>query len=300
MEILRSMEAWRAWRDAIPVGERVGFVPTMGALHEGHLALMTEASKHADHVVVSVFVNPTQFGEGEDLEAYPRQLERDAELCASRGAVALFAPTEEMVYPPGYATEVRVPALTRHLCGPKRPGHFEGVATVVTKLFLMVCPHVAVFGEKDYQQLTIVRRMTEDLNLGVEIVGYPTVREVDGVAMSSRNRYMTAEERPTAQALSRGLIRAWEAWQDGARDGEALERLASEVLAGYPSARIDYVEVVHPGTLARRIGGARAIADDEGAVMAMAVFVGEARLLDNVRLDAPLPAVLDEIRRKKP
>jgi len=271
----------------------------MGALHEGHLSLMTEAARHSDHVVVSIFVNPTQFGEGEDLEAYPRELERDAELCEPRGVVAIFAPTEDMIYPPGYATEVRVPALMRHLCGPKRPGHFEGVATVVTKLFRIVRPDVAVFGEKDYQQLTIIRRMTEDLNLGVEIVGYPTVREEDGVAMSSRNRYMAHEERPVAQALSRGLIRAWEAWQDGERDGEVLERAASEVIAGYETARIDYVEVVHPSTLARRIGDDRVIADDEGAVMAMAVFVGAARLLDNTRLDAPLPAVLDEIRRER-
>ncbi|MEO0558371.1 MAG: pantoate--beta-alanine ligase, partial [Bacteroidota bacterium] len=212
MDILRTIEAMQAHADAARAsGQRLALVPTMGALHDGHLALVKRARQLADHVTVSVFVNPTQFGPNEDYDAYPRTLDTDLDALASIGGVdAVFAPTPEAMYPfdlPPFTT-VQVRQLDQHLCGATRPGHFEGVTSVVTRLFLACRPHVAVFGEKDAQQLAILRRMTTELGFGIELVGHPIVREPDGLAMSSRNRYLSPEERAQAVVLSQALRQA--------------------------------------------------------------------------------------------
>ncbi len=296
IEILRTVEEVRAWR-AREAGT-VGFVPTMGDLHEGHLALAIEAGRLADRVIVSVFVNPTQFGPGEDFERYPRNLEVDAKKAQDAGAHAVFSPDVEVMYPPGDATRVRVDRLTANLCGVNRPGHFEGVTTVVTRLFNIVRPDVAVFGQKDYQQLTVIRRMVADLHMQVDVVGYPTVREEDGLAKSSRNRYLTPEDRARATLLSSALVDTWVAWRDGERDGEELVRIASARFEGVEGTQIDYVEAVHPDTLEDYEGERARVPEEEGVVVAMAVHVGLARLLDNARLDAPLPPELELKRRQ--
>ncbi|MFB6374314.1 MAG: pantoate--beta-alanine ligase, partial [Bradymonadaceae bacterium] len=228
MEVNRDIESFREARRALE--GTVGFVPTLGSLHEGHFALMRAARERADHLVVSIFVNPTQFEPGSDYEAYPRELERDREKCRSRGCSLIFAPTEDEMYADNHATTVSVDGLTDVLCGPQRPGHFEGVTTIVTKLLNVVEPDVAAFGEKDYQQLAIVRRMVRDLNLPVEIVGVPTVREADGLAVSSRNDYLEGRQRRDAVSLSRALAAAWRSFREGTRDGEALVEHAREHL----------------------------------------------------------------------
>lgn len=295
MKICRDIDEFR--RARADLEGTVGLVPTMGALHEGHLSLMEAASERADHLVVSIFVNPTQFEPGSDFEDYPRELEADAEKCEALGCELIFAPTDAVMYAEGHATTVCVEGMTDVLCGPQRPGHFEGVTTVVTKLFNIVQPDVAVFGRKDYQQLAILKRMVRDLNLPVKVVGQPTVREADGLAVSSRNRYLNEQQRDDARALSQGLRRAWEAWQAGERRGDRLVEAARErLLKSVEAEAIDYVQVVHPETL-ELIGGAEGgVSDgkeaDDGAVMAMAVQVGEARLIDNLRLDGELPGEL--------
>lgn len=284
MQICHSVEALRQARQAL--SGRVGFVPTMGALHQGHMALIHEAKRHADHVIVSIFVNPTQFGPNEDFDAYPRDLEADAAKCEAAGATLIFAPQVAQMYPEGAATFVEVEGMDANLCGPHRPGHFRGVTTIVSKLFNAVRPDVAVFGQKDYQQLAIIRRMTQDLLLPIEIVGLPTVREDDGLAMSSRNRYMDAQTRADALAVSRGLALAWQAWQQGVRDAATLSAFAREAIGalGYPS--IDYVEAVHPDTLHPLQ------AQDTSCVVAVAARFHKTRLIDNLRLDQPLPKPL--------
>lgn len=285
MEICRDIASVRAWRK-----ERQGsvaFVPTMGYLHEGHLELIREGARRADHVIASIFVNPTQFGPGEDFESYPRDLERDAALCASVGCDAVFSPRDEEMYPPGSLTTVSVEVMTDHLCGAHRPGHFDGVTTIVSKLFNITSPDVAIFGQKDYQQLAVIRRMVRDLNFPVEIVGVPTVREEDGVAMSSRNRYLGAEDRVRARALSSGLGHAWRAWQDGERVASVLLSAVMAQVAKHPELSLDYVEAIDPDSLAPLTGQITG-----GCVIALAVHVGSARLIDNLRLDAPLPAGL--------
>ena len=296
VKILRTVEEVRAWRRGLE--GRVGFVPTMGDLHEGHLALAREAGERCEHVIMSVFVNPTQFGEGEDFEQYPRNLDADSAKAASAGVEAVFSPDPVIVYPIGDATRVRVDRLTDGLCGPSRPGHFEGVTTVVTRLFNIVRPDVAVFGQKDYQQLAVIKRMVADLHMEVEVVGYPTVREEDGLAKSSRNRYLGVEDRERATLLSTALVDVWRAWRDGERDGEALVRLASARFEGVEGIEIDYIEAVHPLTLEGYVGEGSRIEESEGVVVAMAVKVGAARLLDNTRLDAPLPPELERKRER--
>jgi pantoate--beta-alanine ligase len=263
----------------------VGFVPTMGALHAGHLALVTEARRRAAFVVASVFVNPTQFGPGEDFTRYPRDLEGDVAKLSGAGAELVFAPAADAMYPPGDDTRVRVGAVAAPLEGSHRPGHFEGVATVVAKLFGAVGPCVAIFGRKDYQQLLVVRRMTRDLLLPVEVVGHPIVREADGLAMSSRNAYLSAEERARALAISRGLDTATRRFAAGERDARALEAIVRGAVE--PAATsVDYVEARDADTLAPL---ARV---DARAVLAVACRVGSTRLIDNVVLGEdppPLP-----------
>ncbi len=266
----------------------VAFVPTMGFLHDGHLALMREGLRRCDHLVVSVFVNPTQFGEGEDLDDYPRDLDGDAEKCRHLGCDLFFTPQRQAVYPDGDVTRVVVDELGDYLCGPSRPVHFPGVTNVVARLFNLVAPDVAVFGEKDYQQLAIIRRMVKDLHFPIEICGVPTVREADGLAMSSRNRYLNNDEREQAICLSRALVAAYRAYQqDHSRPVADLVRAATNEIDSRPLAAIDYVECVHPDRLTP-LADAEPIGDD-GAVMAMAVTIGRARLIDNLRLDRALP-----------
>ncbi len=265
-----------AWRRA---GERVGFVPTMGNLHAGHLALVAEARRLAERVVVSIFVNPLQFGPQEDFGAYPRTLARDQELLAGAGTDLLFAPTVAAVYPRGQAeqTRVEVPGISDILCGASRPGHFVGVATVVCKLFNMVQPDLAVFGEKDFQQLLVIRLMTLDLSLPVTIQGLATVREADGLAMSSRNGYLTAEERVRAPALYQTLRRGAERLRQGL-DIAIVEGLAGEEIAAAGFSP-DYVSVRRAADLGLPQAG------DRELVVLAAARLGRARLIDNVRLE---------------
>ena len=273
---LRAPAEMTAWSLAARArGERIAFVPTMGALHEGHVKLLREARQLGRRVALSIFVNPTQFGPNEDLARYPRDLQGDLGKAASAGTDVAFVPDARDVYPTGFQTTVQVAELERGLCGPFRPGHFAGVATVVCKLFNVVRPDVAVFGEKDYQQLAIVRRMTTDLDMGIEIVGIPTVREADGLAMSSRNAYLSPAERARALSLSRALFAARDAAAGGVRDGG---RLVAQARAALDVDRIDYVELVDADTL-------RTVTDiSRPAVLAVAAFVGRTRLIDNVRI----------------
>ncbi len=277
--IVREAKAFRAWADEqVARGRRVGLVPTMGYLHEGHLSLAVLARERADVVAASVFVNPTQFGPHEDFSRYPRDLEGDVRKLAAAGVEAVFAPEPGEMYPPGFDTYVVPEKLASVLCGASRPGHFRGVCTVVHLLFRISRAHVAVFGEKDYQQVTIIRRMVRDLWLDVEVVGAPIVREPDGLAMSSRNVYLSPEERKDALALSRALGAVERAFRGGERDPRRLVSVARGVLGEAPRARIDYVEIVDADELtpAGRIA--------RPAVCALAVFVGKTRLIDNRRL----------------
>ncbi len=260
-------------------GRRIGFVPTMGNLHEGHLSLVRIAKQRADVVVVSIFVNPTQFGPNEDFAAYPRTFEADRALCEAEGADIVFHPSVPDMYPAGASASVAENALSRTLCGAARPGHFDGVCTVVAKLFNLVLPHVAVFGEKDAQQLRVIRRLVRDLRFPVEIVSGPTAREPDGLARSSRNQYLTPAQRPQAAGLRRALDEAERRFAAGERDPAALVAAMRGVLALLPAAKIDYVEIVDDETLQPLSGPIV-----RPALAALAVWVGKPRLIDNAVL----------------
>ena len=260
-------------------GRRIGFVPTMGNLHDGHLSLVRIAKQHADVVVVSIFVNPTQFGPNEDFAAYPRTFEADRALCEAEGVDLVFYPSVPDMYPAGASVSVTEKSLSRTLCGAARPGHFDGVCTVVAKLFNVVLPHVAVFGEKDAQQLRVIRRMVRDLRFPVDIVSGPTAREPDGLARSSRNQYLTAEQRPQAAGLRRALDEAERQFAAGERDPAALVAAMRAVVARAPAAKIDYVEIVDDETL-QPLAGPIA----RPALAALAVWVGTPRLIDNAVL----------------
>jgi pantoate--beta-alanine ligase len=267
-------------RAARATGHRVALVPTMGALHEGHLSLVDEARRHADRVVVSIFVNPAQFGPGEDLGRYPRTPDHDAALLAERGCDLLFLPEVETIYPPGAVTFVEVTGPpARGLEGSFRPGHFRGVATVVTVLFALVEPEVAVFGEKDAQQLAVVRRLVRDLRLPVTIVAAPTVREEDGLARSSRNAYLSPPERRAATVLFRALTAAREALEGGERSAAQIRARLRGVLAEEPAARVDYAEVVAADTFEP----VEVIAAP--VIVPLAVHIGGTRLIDNLHFD---------------
>ena len=270
-ELRQHIQAERA------AGKRIAFVPTMGNLHEGHLQLIRLARQHADFVVASIFVNPLQFGLNEDWEQYPRTLERDSSMLAAEGCNLLFCPTDREMYPNGMETQtkVEVPTMTNILCGASRPGHFLGVTTVVAKLFNMVLPDVAIFGIKDYQQLAVIRRMVEDLCIPVELVAAPIARAEDGLALSSRNGYLTAEERPLATALYRALCQAREAIAGGGRDYPAIEQAALEGLA-QSGMRPDYFSIRQAKTLEVADGA------DTDLVLLGAVYLGKTRLIDNV------------------
>lgn len=271
----------REWSEEQRVRKkRIILVPTMGFLHEGHLELVREGRRRGDRLVVSIFVNPTQFGPEEDFKTYPRDFERDSKLLADEQVDILFHPSESEMYPEGYQTNVEVDQLSRYLCGARRPGHFRGVCTVVLKLFSIVHPHAAVFGLKDYQQFLIVRRMVEDLNLNVEVVGIPTVRERDGLAMSSRNHYLSETERAAALCLHRALGRAEELVREGERNGKRILREVAVEIARDPLARIEYVQLCDPDDLQ----DLETLQDT--ALLALAVRIGAARLIDHSILKA--------------
>jgi pantoate--beta-alanine ligase len=291
-ELITDPAVWQArCRSEREAGARIVLVPTMGYLHEGHASLLREARRRADEpdvegrrparpglALATIFVNPTQFGPSEDLSRYPRDLDGDLARCAAAGIDRVLAPADPaQVFGPSHETWVSVDRVTQGLCGASRPGHFRGVATVVAKLFNLTVPHVALFGEKDFQQLAAIRAMVRDLSFGIEIVGMPIVRERDGLALSSRNAYLSPDERARALSLSRALYEARDAAAGGERDAERLRARARERI-GAAGARVDYVEVVDPDSLAPVTRAA------PGTVMLVAAFVGTTRLIDNVRL----------------
>jgi pantoate--beta-alanine ligase len=277
MEIIREIAAMTAWsKQQAAAGKAIGLVPTMGYFHEGHLSLMRLAGKQADKVVVSLFVNPAQFGPTEDLSSYPRDFERDRELASQAGADVLFAPAAEAMYPKAAKTTISVRGLTDYLCGADRPDHFAGVTTVVSKLFNIVRPDLAVFGQKDFQQLVVVRRMCIDLNIGVEIIDHPIVREADGLAMSSRNTYLTESLRESALSLSKSIALVRKRVVAGERDVAELGGKVRMLIDSYADTRVDYISFVHQETL-EPVNSV-----DENTVLALAVRVGDTvRLIDN-------------------
>lgn len=277
MEVICSPAEMTAWAKAeAGVGQRISLVPTMGCFHEGHLSLMRLARGKAGRVIVSLFVNPLQFGPREDFAAYPRDFERDARLAAEQGVDVIFAPTAAEMYPAGFQTKVSVRELTLHLCGASRPGHFDGVATVVSKLFAITRADCAVFGEKDFQQLAVIRRMAADLNLGVEIIGHPIVREDDGLAMSSRNTYLELADRPAALCLYQSIRLARKEAAGGQWATAALAAQVREYILSFAGTEIDYVSFVDAGTLEP------AAVVDEHTLLALAVRInGKVRLIDN-------------------
>ena len=259
-------------------GKSIAFVPTMGFLHEGHASLLRKGRARGDILVLSLFVNPIQFGQNEDLDRYPRDLERDLGIAADCGVDIVFTPSAAEMYPEGFQTSISVSRVSQPLCGASRPGHFDGVATVVTKLFNIVMPDLALFGRKDYQQLAVIRRMVVDLSQGVTIVGMPIVRERDGLAMSSRNAYLKPEERRSALALSRSIAAVRDAYAAGERSVEALSRMARDIINQEPLLRIDYLEFRNEATL-------QPISEAAGdTLFALAVNVGTTRLIDNTVL----------------
>ena len=278
MRIVRTISEVRMALKALREGgHRIGFVPTMGYLHEGHAALIKQSTARCNSTVVSVFVNPTQFGPSEDLARYPRDLERDQNLCLKLGVDVLFLPEVSEIFPTGFSTFVEPGPLSGVLCGQFRPGHFRGVATIVAKLFNIVQPDLAFFGQKDLQQIAVIRRMIRDLNMPVDIVGVPTVREPDGLAMSSRNSYLTPEDRKRALALHRGLTAASEAFHRGERQAAALTALAHGHLEGLEE--IQYCQLVDAHSMEALDGEVT-----RAAALCMAVVVGKTRLIDNVLL----------------
>ena len=276
IEIITEINRMQARSDEMRrQGKTIVFVPTMGFLHEGHLSLIREGRKYGDDLVVSIFVNPSQFGPGEDLETYPRDFERDLELLRKEAVDVVFAPDAEEMYGEHFQTFVELEKLPKHLCGLSRPVFFKGVATVVTKLFNIVKPHAAIFGEKDYQQLTVIRQMVRDLNFDINIVGAPTVRESDGLAMSSRNTYLHSKQRMSALTLNKSLKKAQELVGNGLKDAAQVIDAAAKRIRSQPDTEIDYIVICDPKTL----DDMKTI--DRPALMALAVKVGKARLIDN-------------------
>lgn len=256
-------------------GGKIAFVPTMGSLHHGHVSLLQEGRKVGHCLVTSIYVNPTQFGPKEDLSKYPRNFVEDRRLCEAAGVDVIFYPSDREMYPENYQTYVDLEKVTNHLCGLSRPGHFRGVATICTKLFNIVKPHVSIFGKKDFQQLVVIRKMVKDLNLDMEIIGCPTVRDPDGLAMSSRNAYLKPEERKSALCLNRSLKLAISLFDGGERKAETIIRKVSQFIEEHPHAQIDYVKICDAETMEDmpRI--------ERGTVIALAVKVGLTRLIDN-------------------
>ncbi|MBE5968934.1 MAG: pantoate--beta-alanine ligase [Lachnospiraceae bacterium] len=272
-EVRQEVENWRK------EGKSVGFVPTMGYLHEGHQSLIANSVKDNDKTVVSVFVNPMQFGVGEDLESYPRDLEKDTKLCEETGADLIFNPEPEEMYAKGFCSFVDMNGLTKELCGKSRPIHFRGVCTVVSKLFNIVRPDKAYFGQKDAQQLAVIKRMVADLNIAVEVIGCPIIREEDGLAKSSRNTYLSAEERKAALILSKSIFAGKKMVEEGMRDSKELIKAMTDIINTEKLAKIDYVDVVDFETIEKcdKIQGE--------TLVAIAVYIGKTRLIDNFIVD---------------
>ena len=279
MEIFRTIQDYRRWRKALPPDQTPGFVPTMGALHAGHLKLVAESRKADPITVVSIFVNPLQFGPAEDFARYPRPFDTDTALCRDAGVSAIFAPEAADFYAPDFSTFCEVAGLDKYLCGATRPGHFRGVCTVVLKLFNIIQPRRAYFGQKDIQQALILKRMVRDLSLDLEMEIVGTLREPSGLALSSRNVFLSPDERERATALSRGLFRARDAWAKGERSTQILKGMLADDIEASSPTRIDYIEAVSQATLApaETLSGP--------SVLAVAVFYGKTRLIDNVLLD---------------
>lgn len=281
VQVLTTPSEMRAWSLARrQQGRLIGVVPTMGALHRGHIALVDAVRERADVIVVTIFVNPLQFNQSADFDRYPRPIDDDLDACATAGVDAVYAPTAAEMYPPGFQTHVEPGDLADRLEGPMRPGHFRGVVTVVSKLLGAVRPDVAAFGQKDFQQLAIIRRMVRDLDLGVDIIGVPIVRERDGLALSSRNVRLTADDRAAAVVLSQALRRAVGAHAEGERDPMRLRAIVAELIAAQPRARLEYIEVVDSRTL-------EPVTDAGPATsILLAAWFGDVRLIDNVVLEA--------------
>jgi pantoate--beta-alanine ligase len=277
MEIIKEIELMQGlsekWRRD---GDIICLVPTMGFLHQGHIELLRVGRENGDRLIMSIFVNPIQFGPQEDYKRYPRDAERDLDKARSCGVDAVFMPTVEEMYPDGFQSTVRVEEITRYLCGRSRPGHFAGVTTVVAKLFNITRPHLAIFGEKDYQQLIVIKRMVKDLSMDIEIIEVPTVREKDGLAISSRNSYLTPEERSSALSLKKGLDLAKAMVAEGEKDPAEIKDAVRELILSHPSTEIDYIAICDPEELTD-IG-----IIDRPSLFALAVRVGKARLIDNV------------------
>jgi len=276
MKIIKTVREMQEYSDSLRrEGKEIAFVPTMGYLHEGHLNLMREGKKRGDCLVISIYVNPTQFAPGEDLEKYPRDFERDERLALDVGVDVIFYPSDREIYPDGFQTYVNVEKVSKNLCGLSRPIFFRGVATVCNKLFNIVKPHVTVFGKKDFQQLVVIKRMVADLNMGIEVVGMPTTREPDGLAMSSRNAYLKEGERESALSLSRSLKLAKELYEDGERRASVIIEKVREHIENQPHTKIDYVKICDTETME----DVETLENE--SVLALAVWVGFPRLIDN-------------------
>ncbi len=279
MEVIESIQMMADYSQNLRAkGHTIVLVPTMGFLHKGHLALMEAAKAHGDKIIVSIFVNPAQFGPNEDLDTYPRDMERDLDLCRDMGVSVVFTPAAEKLYPQDFQTYVELTRLPLHLCGLSRPGFFRGVTTVVSKLFHIICPHTAMFGEKDFQQLVVIRQMVKDMCMPIKIVGVPIVREADGLAMSSRNAYLGPEQRADALLLSKSLANAQKMVSQGEKNVREIIRQTKQILLSCPDMRIDYVSVCDPDSL-----------DDieqihRPALLALAAILGKTRLIDNCML----------------
>jgi pantoate--beta-alanine ligase len=283
MKIIELVKEMQEFSESLrKSGKKIAFVPTMGYFHRGHLSLMKEGRKLGDCLIISIYVNPTQFGPGEDLEKYPRDFERDEKLSEDIGVDVIFYPADSEMYPEQYQTFVDVERVTNNLCGLSRPGHFRGVATICAKLFNIVKPHVAVFGKKDFQQLVTIKRMVTDLNMDLNVVGMPTVREGDGLAMSSRNTYLKEDERASALSLSRSLKLAKELYDNGERNAGKIIDGTKKLIDGHPHTKIDYVNICDTTTM-----NDIEYLESE-AVIALAVRVGAARLIDNYVFGEPL------------
>lgn len=280
MQLIKKIKEMQAYSDeARARGKIIGFVPTMGYLHEGHLSLVRAAKKDCDVVIVSIFVNPTQFGPNEDFNDYPRDFEHDSALLEKEKADILFYPSVDEMYPEEQLTWVKIDKIAEHLCGISRPTHFQGVATVVSKLFNIAKPHKAYFGQKDYQQCLVIKKMAKDLDFDIDIVICPTVREKDGIAMSSRNKYISHEERKSALSLDKSLVMAKKMIENGENDIEKIKRHIKEMIEKEKSAKIDYIEILNSKNLEKikKIKG--------NAIIALAVFIGKTRLIDNMLIE---------------
>lgn len=283
MRIISNIQQMRALAIAFKrEGKRIAFVPTMGFLHQGHASLLREGRRRGDVLVLSIFVNPIQFGANEDLDRYPRDMERDCRIAAECGVDVVFTPDAAGMYPPGFQTGVTVRDISLPLCGASRPGHFDGVATVVTKLFNIVQPDVALFGRKDYQQLAVIRRMVTDLNMPLEIVGMPIVREADGLAMSSRNAYLSEEQRQSALCLYRSIVIARKMFSDGERSADVLKKAVLETIAQESLIMVEYIELRDGNSLEEQE------IVDNATLLALAVKTGQTRLIDNTVLGEEL------------